>query len=134
MSIGARQSPGAYTIIAKKSLIGTKVINTAHEDLGNIDDLAIDASSGRVAYAILSFGGWLGMGNKYFAIPWEALSFNPSEKAIVLSVEKERLKNAPGFDKDSWPDMSDRAWGSQLYSYYGYRPYWENEPTSRTLR
>ncbi|MGH9736332.1 MAG: PRC-barrel domain-containing protein [Candidatus Acidiferrales bacterium] len=134
MSIGARQSPDAYTIIAKKSLIGTKVINTAREDLGSIDDLAIDASTGRVAYAILSFGGWLGMGNKYFAIPWEALNFNPSEKAVVLSVEKERLKNAPGFDKDDWPNMSDRAWGSQLYSYYGYRPYWENEGIPRTSR
>ena len=82
-----------------------------------------------MAYAILSFGGWLGMGNKYFAIPWAELNFDPAEKAVVLSVEKERLKNAPGFDKHS-----DRALGSQIYDYYRYRPYWENEPTSRTLR
>jgi sporulation protein YlmC with PRC-barrel domain len=134
MSIGARRTSSAYTIIAKKSLIGTKVINTAREDLGNIDDLAIDASNGRVAYAILSFGGWLGMGNKYFAIPWEALNFDPAEKAVVLNVDKARLKNAPGFDKDDWPDMSDRGWGSSLYSYYGYTPYWEDEPTRRPSR
>jgi sporulation protein YlmC with PRC-barrel domain len=137
MSIGTKQAPGAYTIVVKKSVLGAKVINAAREDLGKIEDLVIDTRNGRAAYAILSFGGVLGMGDKHFAIPWEALSFDLSEKVVVLNIDKDRLKNAPGFDKDSWPDMSDTAWGTQLYSHYGYRPYWEEEATrnpSRTTR
>ncbi len=72
METGARQAPGAFTVVVKKSILGAKVINTAQEDLGKIEDLVIDARNSRVAYAILSFGGVLGLGDKHFAIPWEA--------------------------------------------------------------
>ena len=75
METGARQAPGAFTVVVKKSILGAKVINTDQEDLGKIEDLVIDARNSRVAYAILSFGGVLGLGDKHFAIPWEALTF-----------------------------------------------------------
>jgi len=129
MSTGTKQATGAYTIVVKKSILGAKVINPEREDLGKIEDLVIDTRNNRVAYAILSFGGILGMGDKHFAIPWEAFSFDLSEKVAVLSVNKDRLKNAPGFDKDNWPDMASTAWGVQLHSHYGYRPYWEEDAT-----
>ena len=122
-----RQATAAFTIVVKKSVMGAKVINTEREDLGKIEDLVIDIRNNRVAYAILSLGGVLGMGDKNFAIPWEALSFDLTEKVAVLKIDKDRLKNAPGFDKDNWPDMADPVWGTRLHDHYGYKPYWEVE-------
>ena len=84
----------------------------------------IDLDTGRIAYAVLSFGGFLGMGDKLFAIPWSALTVDKVEKRFILNVDKELLKRAPGFDKDHWPNMADRAWGAQVFKYYGAKPYW----------
>lgn len=110
MAIGTREAKGAFTIVVKKTILGAKVINTAREDLGTIEDIVIDARDNKVVYAILSFGGLLGVGDKHFAIPWEALSFDASEKIAVLSIDKDRLSNAPGFDKENWPDMGNANW------------------------
>ena len=124
----AEQRAGRYTDIvpAKKTVIGSKVVNAHNEDLGKIEDLVIDAGAGRIAYAVLSFGGFLGMGDKYFAIPWNAFHFNLKENRAVLNVDKNKLENAPGFDKDNWPNMADSTWGANIYKHYGYRPYWED--------
>ena len=113
---------------AKKTVIGSKVVNAQNEDLGKIEDVVLDAGAGRIAYAVLSFGGFLGMGEKYFAIPWNALHFNSSENRAVLNVDKKLLENAPGFDKDNWPNMADSTWGTSIYKHYGYNPYWEEGP------
>ncbi len=85
----------------------------------------IDVPSGRIAYAVLSFGGFLGLGDKLFAIPWQAMELSEHEHKFVLNVDKESLKNAPGFDKDHWPDMADHQWGTNIYKYYRITPYWE---------
>ena len=116
---------GGRRVIAAGKLTGDRVRNPADEDLGKIEDIMIDISTGRIAYAVLSFGGFLGMGNKLFAIPWQALSLNQRDHEFVLNVEKQRLETAPGFDKNHWPDMADREWGAQVFAYYGYKPYWE---------
>jgi sporulation protein YlmC with PRC-barrel domain len=131
MNSQSRPAKGAYTIVAKKSILGSKVMNAEREDLGTIEDIVIDARDNRVVYAILSFGGFLGIGDKRFAIPWEALSFDLSGKTAVLDIDKDRLSNAPGFDSDNWPDMSDATWGTQIYQHYGYRPYWEQTGEDR---
>lgn len=110
--------------LSATTLIGDQVVNTRGEDLGKLEELMIDLSSGRVAYAVLSFGGFLGMGNKLFAIPWSAMTVNTRDKNIVLDVEKSVLENAPGFDKDHWPQISDENWLIGIYEYYGYKPYW----------
>ena len=122
-----------YTDIAgaKKTVIGSSVVNTQNEDLGKIEDLVLDAGAGRIAYAVLSFGGFLGMGEKYFAIPWNAFHFNLKENHAVLNVDKKLLENAPGFDKDAWPNMADSTWGNSIYKHYGYTPYWEASGPSR---
>ena len=112
-------------VLAASTIKGDKVVNLQGENLGDIQDLMIDLERGRIAYAVLSFGGFLGMGDKLFAIPWEALTVDEPEKRLILNVDKELLKRAPGFDKNHWPDMTDRTWGSELYSYYGYKPYWD---------
>src|ERR1035438_10546150 len=117
-----------YTDIvpAKKNLIGSDVVNAQNENLGTIEDVVLDAGAGRIAYAVLSFGGFLGMGEKYFAIPWNALHFNSEENRAVLNIDKKLLENAPGFDKDNWPNMADSTWGTNIYKHYGYTPYWED--------
>lgn len=65
------------------------------------------------------------MGNKLFAVPWDALKVDEDRKCFILDVDKAKLENAPGFDKDNWPDMADQTWGTQIYSFYGRTPYWE---------
>jgi hypothetical protein len=119
-------------IPANKYVIGSNVVNQQDEGIGQIEDLVIDASAGRIAYAILSFGGFLGMGNKYFAIPWNAFKFNLADKKAVLNVDKKLLENAPGFDKDDWPNFSDTTLGSSIYNHYGYTPYWEDSSGTST--
>jgi sporulation protein YlmC with PRC-barrel domain len=105
-------------------LIGDPVVNQKGESLGKIEDLVIDPMSARVDYAVLSFGGFLGVGDKLFAVPLEAMKLSSEEKRFILDVDKERLKQAPGFDKNNWPDASDRAFGTKVYNYYGYTPRW----------
>ena len=74
------------------------------------------------------------MGEKLFAVPWNALTVDEDQKQIVLNADKEQLKNAPGFDKDDWPDMVNIGWGTQIHTYYGTQPYWESEVQEKTLR
>jgi hypothetical protein len=105
--------------ISATSVIGTDVRNLQDENLGNIEEVMLDVVNGRVAYAVLSFGGFLGLGNKLFAIPWQALRYDPTESCYRLPVDKERLKNAPGFDKDDWPDTTDPTWVNGLREFYG---------------
>lgn len=111
---------GPYSNLVKASDIkDIKVKNMANEDLGKIDDFMVHLDSGKIAYAVLSFGGILGIGNKLFAVPWPALSLDSDRRELILDVAKERLENAPGFDKDSWPDMADTAWGENIHKFYG---------------
>lgn len=89
-------------------IIGTKVKNPGGENMGSIKDLVIDPKSGQVVYGVVAFGGTLGMGDKLFAIPWDALTWNGDEKHYVLNLDKDTLKKAPGFDKKHWPDTSNK--------------------------
>ena len=104
------------------TLIGNDVYNKSSEDLGDIKEIMIDVRSGQVSYAVLSFGGFLGMGDKLFAVPWAALKLDTENKRFVLDVNKERLESAPGFDKSKWPNMADATWQASIHSYYGTRP------------
>ncbi len=106
--------------MSASTLVGDAVVNARGEDLGKLEEIMIHVDSGKVAYAVLSFGGFLGMGDKLFAIPWEALSLDEDNKQFILDVDKEKLEHAPGFNKDHWPDMADSTWGKQIYDYYGY--------------
>lgn len=121
-------------VLFASTLSGDVVVNQQGEDLGKIEDLLIDFEYGRIAYVVVSFRGFLGIADKLLAIPWDALSMeipwnalypDPKGKKFILDVNKEHLKNAPGFDKDHWPQMADRKWGQHVHNYYGCRPYWE---------
>ncbi len=113
----------APRLMGASTLDGSDVVNNHAEDLGDIKEIMLDMQDGRVSYAVLSFGGFLGMGEKLFAVPWDALKLDPINKRFVLDVEKEHLKEAPGFDKDHWPDMADEVWAREVHAYYGTKPY-----------
>jgi sporulation protein YlmC with PRC-barrel domain len=105
-------------LMGANTLIGTDVHNESDEDLGEIKEFMLDMRTGNVAYAVLSFGGFMGMGNKLFAVPWTALRLDTTNKCFVLHVEKAQLESAPGFDKDKWPDMTDPAWVESIHAFY----------------
>ena len=112
-------------VLSASTLTGDRVRNPEGEDLGKIEEIMLDYKNGRIAYGVLSFGGFMGLGNKLFAIPWDAFELSTEEHKFILNVDKEKLENAPGFDKGDWPDMTSLEWGSKIYSHYGYRPIWE---------
>jgi sporulation protein YlmC with PRC-barrel domain len=111
--------------IKASSIIGTDVVNPKDESLGNIKEVVIDPYTGRVAYAVVSFGGFLSMGEKLFAVPFSAFEYNTTTHKYMLDVSKERLKAAPGFDPDHWPSMAEEKWNRDVYKYYELTPYWE---------
>lgn len=111
-------------VLPASTILGYGVRNLEGEDLGDIEDVAVDTERGCIAYAVLSFGGFLGMGDKLFAIPWNALRLDTRAKQFILDVDKEQLEEAPGFDKDNWPDMSNQEWGRSISEFYGVEPYW----------
>ncbi len=110
-------------LMGANTLDGNDVYNRQDQDLGDIKEIMLDMATGRVAYAVLSYGGFLGMGNKLFAVPWKALTLDTANKRFVLDVAQERLESAPGFDKDQWPDMADTTWAKEVHDYYGVTPY-----------
>ncbi len=111
-------------VLSAGTMIGDDVRNPQGENLGKIEEVMLDVDDGRVSYAVLSFGGVMGVGNKLFAIPWQSLQLDADDHKFVLNVSKEQLNDAPGFDKDNWPNMANRQFQSEVYSYYGVDPYW----------
>ena len=101
------------------ALINDRVRNSAGEDLGRIEDVALDPETGSVQYAILSFGGWLGMGNKLFPVPWSSLRVSPSRDYVLIDLDKDTLRRAPSFERDAWPNWADPVWQRNIYDYYG---------------
>lgn len=105
-------------VMGAETLIGNDVCDPTGESLGDIKEIMLDMRSGRIGYAVLAFGGFMGMGEKLFAVPWAALTLDTRNKRFTLNVEKERLKQAPGFNKDKWPDMADQAWENEVHAYW----------------
>lgn len=116
--VSSSVGPGP-SIMGADTLIGDSVVNGAEESLGDIKEIMLDMHTGQVAYAVLSFGGFLGIGEKLFAVPWSALHLDTVNERFMLNVDKARLKNAPGFDPGAWPDMSDVSWAKQIHTFYG---------------
>lgn len=112
------KGPGPF-LMGANTLIGNNVYNSKTENLGDIKEIMLDMRTGRVSYAVLEFGGFLGMGSKLFAVPWSVLKLDTVEKRFIFDVSKESLENAPGFEKDDWPNMADPAWEKGIHDYYG---------------
>ncbi|HYS63016.1 MAG TPA: PRC-barrel domain-containing protein [Paraburkholderia sp.] len=118
-------------VMAANTLDNNAVLSSDGEDIGKIRDIMLDVRSGRIAYAVLSSGGFLGIGDKLLAIPWSALTLDTEQKCFVLNMTAERVKNAPGFDKDHWPAMADQTWATSVHQYYGSEPYWGRDRFER---
>ena len=106
-------------VFKASELIGMKVQGTDGKNLGDIKDLVINPDDGAIDYAVLDFGGFLGIKDKYFAIPWDALQVASGKDKILIDATKRDLKNAPGFDKNHWPDFGDLAQTTVIYEFYG---------------
>lgn len=118
----ASSTMAAPTLLSASTIAGDEVVNLKDEKLGTIDDIMLDVQTGKIRYAVLSSGGFLGMGDRLFAVPWSAFRLDAENKRFILDVDVDRLKAAPGFDKDSWPNMADSAWTSNIESYYARHP------------
>ena len=120
MAVGIITSPAQAKdqsgVLKVTEILKMTVEGTDGKSLGHIRDLVIDPEDGDVDYAVLDFGGIAGLGDKYFAVPWEALQLDPTKKKILLDVTKKDLKKAPGFDKKNWPNLSEQR--VVIYEFY----------------
>lgn len=110
--------------LSASTLVGDTVVNKAGETLGELHEIMLDLHSGRISYAVISFGGFLGIGDKLFAIPWSKLEIDTDRKCVVFDVSKEQLERADGFDKDDWPDFGEESFHTTTYGYWRATPYW----------
>jgi len=113
------------TPLKASDMIDTDVVSPQGDNIGEVKEVVIDPNTGKVAYAVVSFGGFLGMGKKLFAIPFKALQYSWEENEYVLDAPREQLEQAPGFDDDNWPMMADEQWNRDIHTYYALTPYWE---------
>jgi hypothetical protein len=112
-----------FDLISADKVEGTAVYNRAGEKLGTVDNIMIDKISGRVAYAVMSFGGFLGIGESYHPLPWRVLEYDTGMGGYVVDLDKDRLRGAPSFSRDENPDWN-REWGTRVDDYYGVPSYW----------
>jgi hypothetical protein len=113
-----------HSLIASDKVEGTNVRRPNGDKIGEIERLMIDKVSGKVAYAVMSFGGFLGMGEDYYPLPWEKLRYNTSLQAYELDLSDEQFKNAPNYPPGTDYDWSHEGGGKRVHDYYGTRPYW----------
>ncbi|CAM2146563.1 PRC-barrel domain-containing protein [Pararobbsia alpina] len=111
-------------LMTSATLEGNTVLSSDGHDVGTIKEIMLDVRSGRVAYAVLSSGGFLGVGDELRAIPWSALTLDTDRKCFLIGVRAERVKAAPSFDKQHWPLMADASWSAGVHQYYETEPYW----------
>jgi PRC-barrel domain protein len=113
-----------YSLIGSDKVEGTAVYRSNGERVGKIERVMIDKLTGKVAYAVMSFGGFMGIGEDYYPLPWSLLTYNPRLEGYEVNVGEQQLKGAPRYSKhESW-DWTDRARGREVYDYYGVAPFW----------
>jgi PRC-barrel domain len=111
-------------LIASDKVEGTEVYRPNGDHIGEIERMMIEKRSGKVAYAVMSFGGFLGMGEDYYPLPWSVLTYNERLGGYEVNISDEQLKGAPKFRRDEDWDWSDRERSRRIYDYYGATPYW----------
>src|SRR5271168_3375176 len=118
---GAGHQRETSTMIAASKVNGTKVCNAAGESLGSIYDVMLDKQSGHVTYAVMSFGGFLGIGEKYHPLPWDQLTYSTAQDGYVVNLDKRTLENAPSFGTADVPDWSSPTYRTGIDDYYQAR-------------
>jgi hypothetical protein len=112
-------------LIAADKVNGTNVYNTAGEKIGSVEDVMIDKTSGRIAYAVMSFGGFLGMGESHHPLPWSTLHYDSAKGGYVVPLSKEPLKDAPSYVSREAMRLDDQTYGKSVHDYYKAKPYWD---------
>ncbi|WP_374446573.1 PRC-barrel domain-containing protein [Stella sp.] len=115
---GRIETDETLDLIASDKVEGTPVYNLAGERLGSVYNFMVDKRSGRVAYAVMSFGGFLGIGREYHPLPWQVLTYDPHQGGYVVDIDADRLRGAPTYDAGT-PPWGDPAYGRRVYDYYG---------------
>jgi len=117
--------PKEHALITSDRVEGTPVYNREGERIGHIDNLSIDKLSGQVQYALMSFGGFLGIGERFHPLPWNVLKYDTEKDGYVVPMDKETLKNAPSYTRaDLEAFGGGERYAEELYAYYGMGPYW----------
>ena len=116
----ATQHPN-HQLISSEDVEGTEVYDSGGKNIGEVDHLMIDKMSGRVAYAVISFGGFLGLGHSHYPVPWGALKYDTSLGGFRTSINQQQLKDAPEFSDDAW---GDRSWETRTHQHYNVPQYW----------
>jgi hypothetical protein len=124
-NISSTQGTTSPALISSEQVNGTDVFGIKREKIGSIDHLMIDKRSGTVAYAVMSFGGFLGLGEDHYPIPWQQLRYDESLDGFITDLDEERIKAAPR-PTDNW--ASDRAWETNVHDPYNVDYYWMRNP------
>lgn len=125
----------APQVLRPGELIGREVVNTQDENLGEIEEVMIDPASGRIAYVVIEHGGFLGIGDDLFAVPWKAIQFVPgNDQSVLLDIPEERLENAPRFSREDETPLERREWVTSVHNYYGVEPYWQDSVGAMALQ
>lgn len=119
---GSGTTESSHRLIASNRVEGTAVYNRRGERLGTLSHFMVDKLTGQVAYAVMSFGGLLGIGEKCHPLPWHVLTYDTDRNGYVVDLDKEQLKNAPSYTQGEIPNWSDQSWSSRIDAYYADRP------------
>jgi sporulation protein YlmC with PRC-barrel domain len=121
---GPAAGPGARLVNASR-LYGDRVVNRRGELLGTVNELLLDVERGAIAYAVMAYGGFMGVGERLFALPWSALKLNPEAGCLVIDAERSTFDSAPAFDRDHWPSEPDAKWHRGIHRHFRSKPYWD---------
>jgi len=126
---GAKMATSAESttpvLLSSSTLVGDSIVNHQGDDLGKLKEIMIDTNTGEVAYAVLGRGGFAGLGEKLFAVPWELLTVDRDAKNLTLDASEQLFDDSLGFDTDNWPSFDDVDWHEDLHRRFGIAPYWQ---------
>lgn len=123
----------APTAMTPRELIGMEVRNAADEYLGEVEEVTLDPMSGRIAYILVEHGGFLGIGDSLYPVPWRAITYSPGAESLLLDLTEERLENAPRHVEEDATAKERRAWLMSVHTYYGVEPYWQDSFASLAM-
>lgn len=115
-------------LIGAGQVQGTSVYSLAGEKLGSVQDVMIDKRTGRIAYAVLTFGGFMGIGDNYHPLPWEKLTYDTQKGGYVVDIDRATLEGAPSYTDAATANWEDETWSRNVYAHYGVHPYWDILP------
>ena len=110
-------------IVRTRDVIGKKINGANQETLGKVEELVLDKLTGQVRYAVVAYGGFMGIGSEFYAVPWDSFGYCTDQDVFNVNFNKDDLKTAPGFNKDSWPDFADILWSNSTHEFYNHFVY-----------